>query len=448
MTLVCTTHGGFPEHQVTWRTHNRTLERHEAVTKTTQDPVTGNYNISSRVNVTEGQNLTCSIYNPILNETQSNFIVIPASPAACENEVTGIIGESVLLSCDLKSSTAIDTARLRFHWQDESERVLYSFNKGEENQHQDSLYTNRTKAFGSEISSGNISIKLSHVTLEDKQKVYRAFATLFGEDDKHIHPCRTTLLVAARFPTPSVTVNKTNMNSTCSTQGGYPQPTVTWTIQDRGNRTLDPWEVQTNITLDSESGLYSAWSQVNITENQTVTCHIFNPVLRETVSNTTIVSPSINTDPAGCGARGGATGARGGATGARGGPQEPELVLQEPEVVLQEPEMGPQEPEVVLQEPEMVLQEPEMVLQEPEVVLQEPEVVLQEPEVVLQEPEVVLQEPEVVLQEPEVVLQEPEVVLQEPEVVLQEPEVVLQEPEMVPQEPEMVPQEVMRSRAF
>ncbi|XP_021453734.2 CD276 antigen isoform X1 [Oncorhynchus mykiss] len=79
MTLVCTTHGGFPEHQVTWRTHNRTLERHEAVTKTTQDPGTGTYNISSQVNVTEGQNITCSIYNPILNETQSNFIVIPAS---------------------------------------------------------------------------------------------------------------------------------------------------------------------------------------------------------------------------------------------------------------------------------------------------------------------------------------------------------------------------------
>ncbi|XP_029501411.1 butyrophilin-like protein 10 [Oncorhynchus nerka] len=227
-----------------------------------------------------------------------SILLLPA-PAASENEVTGIIGESVLLSCDLKSSTAIDTARLRFHWQDKSERVLYSFNKGEENQHQDSFYTNRTKAFVSEMSSGNISIKLSQVTLEDNRNVYSAFATLFGENDKHIHTCPTTLLVAARFPTPSVTVNKTNMNATCSTQGGYPQPMVTWTIQDRGNLTLDPWEVQTNITLDSESGLYSVWSQVNITENQTVTCHIFNPVLRETVSNTTIVSPSINTDPAG-----------------------------------------------------------------------------------------------------------------------------------------------------
>ncbi|XP_071210512.1 CD276 antigen homolog isoform X1 [Salvelinus alpinus] len=79
MTLVCSTHGGFPEYQVTWRTHNRTLERHEAVNKTAQDPGTGTYNISSRVNVTEGQHMTCSIYNPILNETQSSFIVIQAS---------------------------------------------------------------------------------------------------------------------------------------------------------------------------------------------------------------------------------------------------------------------------------------------------------------------------------------------------------------------------------
>ncbi|CAB1329118.1 unnamed protein product, partial [Coregonus sp. 'balchen'] len=210
--------------------------------------------------------------------------------AASENEVTGIIGESVLLACDLISSTAIDTARLRFYWQDKSNKVLYSFNKGEENQHQDILYTNRIKAFGAEMSSGNISIKLSQVTLQDNQNTYLAFATLFDEN--------------ARFLTPSVTVNETNMNVTCSTQGGYPKPTVTWTIHDvlwAQKRTLDPHEVQTNFTLDPESGLYTVWSQVNSTENQTVTCHIFNPVLKETVSNTAVVglSQSIHTDPTG-----------------------------------------------------------------------------------------------------------------------------------------------------
>ncbi|CAB1329117.1 unnamed protein product [Coregonus sp. 'balchen'] len=76
MTLVCTTYGGFPEAQMTWRTHNRTLDPQEAVTKTTQDPGTRTYNISSRVNGTEGQNMTCSVHNPTLNEIQSTSIVI------------------------------------------------------------------------------------------------------------------------------------------------------------------------------------------------------------------------------------------------------------------------------------------------------------------------------------------------------------------------------------
>ncbi|XP_029568191.1 T-lymphocyte activation antigen CD86-like isoform X1 [Salmo trutta] len=362
------------------------------------------------------------------------FIFLLFAPAASELEVTGIIGESVLLACDLNSSTAIDTARLRFYWQDKSGKVLYSFNKGEENKHQDNLHTNRTKAFGSEMSSGNISIKLSQVTLQDKQTIYWAFATLFDENGNSIFErtkvCPTTLHVAARFLTPSVTVNKTNMNATCSTQGGYPQPVVTWTIQDvllAQNRTLDPWEVQTNITLDSESGLYTVWSQVNLTENQTVTCRIFNPVLRETVSNTTIVSPSqsFNTDPAGevqegftpsiigviitvlilicfgvfyfvykkgCGARGGATGASSGATGASSGATGPTDFPQLPEVVLLVPELVLLVPELVLQEQEVVPQEPEVMLQEPEVEMLVPEVLLQETEVMPQETAVVLQE--------------------------------------------------------
>ncbi|KAK6309541.1 hypothetical protein J4Q44_G00194220 [Coregonus suidteri] len=156
------------------------------------------------------------------------------------------------------------------------------------------------------MSSGNISIKLSQVTLQDNQNTYLAFATLFGENgiSGSETRCNATLLVAARFLTPSVTVNETNMNVTCSTQGGYPKPTVTWTIHDvlwAQKRTLDPHEVQTNFTLDPESGLYTVWSQVNSTENQTVTCHIFNPVLKETVSNTAVVglSQSIHTDPTG-----------------------------------------------------------------------------------------------------------------------------------------------------
>uniref|UniRef100_A0A8C7V278 CD80-like immunoglobulin C2-set domain-containing protein n=1 Tax=Oncorhynchus mykiss TaxID=8022 RepID=A0A8C7V278_ONCMY len=216
--------------------------------------------------------------------------------------VTGIIGESVLLPCDLNLS--INPARLRFHWQDHSDVVLYSFNNRVEQEYQNELYTNRTNAFQVEMSSGNISIELKQVTPQDNQKTYWAFALLFDRNDQPIHftkVCQTTLLVAARFPTPKLTVKYKVMNAMCLTQGGYPKPKVTWTIQDLSqpqNGTLEPREVQTNFTLDPESGLYTVWSQVNFTENyidnHSVTCQVFNPVLRETVSNTTIIRTSVH----------------------------------------------------------------------------------------------------------------------------------------------------------
>ncbi|XP_023837465.1 T-lymphocyte activation antigen CD80-like [Salvelinus sp. IW2-2015] len=228
------------------------------------------------------------------------FIFLLFAQVASEHLVTGIIGESVLLPCDLNLS--INPARLRFHWQDHSDVVLYSFNKRVEQEYQNKLYTNRTNAFQVEMSSGNISIELRQVTPQDNQKTYWAFASLFDRIDQTIHftkVCQTTLLVAARFLTPKLTVKYKAMNAMCLTQGGYPKPKVTWTIQDLSqpqNGTLEPREVQTNITLDPESGLYTVWSQVNFKENYTdnhsVTCQVFNPVLRETVSNTTIIRTS------------------------------------------------------------------------------------------------------------------------------------------------------------
>ncbi|XP_064832121.1 T-lymphocyte activation antigen CD80-like [Oncorhynchus masou masou] len=228
------------------------------------------------------------------------FMFLLFGQVASEHLVTGIIGESVLLPCDLNLS--INPARLRFHWQDHSDVVLYSFNARVEQEYQNTLYTNRTHAFQVEMSSGNISIELRQVTPQDNQKTYWAFALLPDRNDQPIHftkVCQTTLLVAARFPTPKLTVKYKVMNAMCLTQGGYPKPKVTWTIQDLSqprNGTLELREVQTIFTRDPESGLYTVWSQVNFTENYTdnhsVTCQVFNPVLRETVSNTTIIRTS------------------------------------------------------------------------------------------------------------------------------------------------------------
>uniref|UniRef100_A0A673XQ39 Ig-like domain-containing protein n=1 Tax=Salmo trutta TaxID=8032 RepID=A0A673XQ39_SALTR len=226
------------------------------------------------------------------------FVFNFSAQVASEHLVTGIIGESVLLPCDLNSS--INPARLRFHWQDHSDVVLYSFNGRVEQEYQNELYTNRTNAFQVEMSSGNISIKLRNDQPIHFTKVCQTtliYTWHFMEPFSHFLSLPCTL--SARFLTPKLTVKYKVMNAMCLTQGGYPKPKVTWTIQDLSqpqNSTLEPREVQTNITLDPESGLYTVWSQVNFTEiyrdNHSVTCQVFNPVLNETVSNTTVIRTS------------------------------------------------------------------------------------------------------------------------------------------------------------
>ncbi|XP_019896346.1 butyrophilin-like protein 10 isoform X1 [Esox lucius] len=114
-TVECNTQGGFPEGQVTWMTNNTPLDPGEADTKTSQDPETRTFNISSRVNGTGIQNLTCSIHNPTLNETQTTTISIrPITPYMAENSSNVlVIACAVGVSFILTIITVIICRRIR-----------------------------------------------------------------------------------------------------------------------------------------------------------------------------------------------------------------------------------------------------------------------------------------------------------------------------------------------
>lgn len=86
---------------------------------------------------------------------------------------------------------------------------------------------------------------------------------------------------AESYHKPIVTVNYEEWKAECTSQGGYPKPRLTWTNQ---NGLLDPEVPQ--IVQDAGSGTLNISSTVNITENQTVTCAIFNPTLKETLNTT------------------------------------------------------------------------------------------------------------------------------------------------------------------
>ncbi|XP_051260231.1 T-lymphocyte activation antigen CD80-like isoform X4 [Dicentrarchus labrax] len=64
---TCTAHGGYPEPELKWSGDGGTKLEPQKTTMTPEADLT--YNISSRVNVTGLQKVTCTVYNPTSNQT-------------------------------------------------------------------------------------------------------------------------------------------------------------------------------------------------------------------------------------------------------------------------------------------------------------------------------------------------------------------------------------------
>ncbi|XP_078142035.1 CD276 antigen-like isoform X2 [Centroberyx gerrardi] len=221
--------------------------------------------------------------------------LVPAVVMALDANAT--VGESALLRCHLNTSAPIDPARLRFHWQEETDlSVLFSFNKGTETTvYEAESYRNRSAAFTQHMISGDISVRLDNVTLGDAGRSFWVFATLFNEnetlerEDKKI--CLTTVHVAVPYKKPSLTVNKEMMTAVCTTQGGFPEPLVTWSVQnlsDNSNRFLHPTQINTTAVRDARH-VYSVTSTITIPggEHLTLFCFIHNPTSNVTLTATT-----------------------------------------------------------------------------------------------------------------------------------------------------------------
>uniref|UniRef100_A0A3P8YGA3 Ig-like domain-containing protein n=1 Tax=Esox lucius TaxID=8010 RepID=A0A3P8YGA3_ESOLU len=234
---------------------------------------------------------------PIIETTV--FITFPAkdvaSPQMSSHPIIGIVGKSILLPCKLNSSTPIDLQTLILHWISKpNDQVVHAFNKGrEDNSHQDVTYRNRTQIFQDQLPSGNFSLLLKDLKVDDDQT---AFFLFHRQEYKSGHEiiqdkklCLTNVKVAKSFQTPVVMINYEDRKAECSSTGGYPEPTLTWTDQ---NSVLDQDIPQ--IIRVPESGTFNISSTVNITENQILTCAIFNPTLNETLITTQTTTQNTN----------------------------------------------------------------------------------------------------------------------------------------------------------
>ncbi|XP_042369588.1 programmed cell death 1 ligand 1-like, partial [Plectropomus leopardus] len=97
--------------------------------------------------------------------------------------------------------------------------------------HQDQRFKNRTSLFKDQISRGNASLRLTAVELQDQSRYRCSTSTTGGHKDSYIN-----LRVDA--PVRKVNIQQVENRITCSSEGVYPEPELSWSTNPPSNQTL------------------------------------------------------------------------------------------------------------------------------------------------------------------------------------------------------------------
>ncbi|XP_053198837.1 programmed cell death 1 ligand 1-like [Scomber japonicus] len=124
--------------------------------------------------------------------------------------------------------------------------------------HQDQRFRGRTSLFRDQISRGNASLQLTEVEVRDEGR-YRCYAsTRTGYNESFIN-----LRVDA--PVHEVNFQKVENRIICSSDGIYPEPELTWSINPPSSLTLQ----STTKVQRTEQQLYNISSSLMLSDNVT-----------------------------------------------------------------------------------------------------------------------------------------------------------------------------------
>ncbi|KAH1181118.1 hypothetical protein KIL84_002052 [Mauremys mutica] len=200
------------------------------------------------------------------------FKIIPP-----QNPVIAIIGEGVVLPCQLTTRNNAETITVQWILSRDSEKIDVSTYDGPNKaKSQDERYRGRTQFFQTEFQAGNVSLNLKDVIVSDKGK-YTCSVSLGTWYDEVV----VELDVTARGGESSIFMEDyadQGIGLTCRSEGWFPEPQVLWLDSKGQNRPEKP----TTINTKTGAGIYNIESAINIepgSDNE-VSCKIINNILK------------------------------------------------------------------------------------------------------------------------------------------------------------------------
>ncbi|XP_045567737.1 butyrophilin subfamily 3 member A2 isoform X7 [Salmo salar] len=192
-------------------------------------------------------------------------VVGPADP------VDALAGDDIILPCSLKPKASAETMIVRWTRLNLTTENVHLYRDGRDsNEDQSPSYRGRTSMFNEELKNGNVSLKLTRVTLSDAGSYMCFIPTLTSQ----VKETTVQLLVGA-VSQPVISIDGTKdwgVVLKCESGGWFPEPEMEW-LDSSG--TILPADGPPERHRDSE-GLYTVRRHVTVNQTDTnrFTCRV------------------------------------------------------------------------------------------------------------------------------------------------------------------------------
>uniref|UniRef100_A0A3B5AU50 Ig-like domain-containing protein n=1 Tax=Stegastes partitus TaxID=144197 RepID=A0A3B5AU50_9TELE len=132
------------------------------------------------------------------------------------------------------------------------------YNNQDQLTYQEQLYRHRTSLFKDKLSRGNASLQLTGVKVQDEGRYLCYTSTVHGIMGSFIN-------LKVDTPVHQVNIQQVENNITCSSEGIYPQPELTWSTTPPSNIKLH----NTSTVQQTEEQLYSISSSLILSHSHT-----------------------------------------------------------------------------------------------------------------------------------------------------------------------------------